>query len=159
MFDLNAIVNAALQQAVAEAIKPLVERIEKLENNPAQGVDAEMDLRVGVLSQRVTALESDLNEASLGLLAANNVTPAQIVDAMNSAEWLWEKVSAYIETGIEAGIERAMDDHTSNYDHDSYDSLYQDWSDYDPASFVSEDTIEEKVNDTLRNASFEIRVL
>jgi hypothetical protein len=51
-----------------------------------------------------------------------------------------------------------MDDHCSSYDHDSYDSLYGDWSDYDHASFVSEDDIESKINDALENASFEVKV-
>ena len=146
MFDLNAIVNAALQQAVAEAIKPLIERIEKLENNPAIGTDT-------VLAERVKALEERPATAVAGV-----ITPEMIVESMNKAEWLWEKVNAYIETGIEDRIERAIDDHCSTYDHDSYDSLYGDWSDYDPASFASEDNLESKINDVLSNASFEVRV-
>jgi len=169
MFDLNQILSAALNAAVAEAIKPLVDRIAALEsdafamrdsitaleNNPAIGTDT-------VLAERITALETKLTEAKLFEQTTHVQTlmsPEMIVDSLNNAEWLWEKINAYIETGIEDRIERAIDDHCSTYDHDDYDSLYGDWSDYDPATFVSEDTIEEKVNDTLRNASFEIRVL
>jgi hypothetical protein len=168
MFDLNAIVNAALQQAVAEAIKPLVERITALEsnlqdvlvlrlaaleNNPAIGVDT-------TLEQRVVALENITAEFSPTMrpAVAGVITPEMIVESMNKAEWLWEKVNAYIETGIEDRIERAIDDHCETYDHDSYDSLYGDWSDYDPASFASEDDLESKINDVLNNASFEVRV-
>ena len=53
MFDINAIVNAAIATAVAEAIKPLVERITALENNPAIGVDTTLEQRVVALEQRV----------------------------------------------------------------------------------------------------------
>jgi hypothetical protein len=79
MFDLNQILSAALNAAVAEAIKPLVERIAvlelrvdtlssqhvaigerlaALENNPAQGVDT-------TLTDRVVTLETKLTEAKL----------------------------------------------------------------------------------------------
>ena len=183
MFDLNQILSAALNAAVAEAIKPLVERIEKLEfavidrhqrllvlegaltdrvaaleNNPAQGVDT-------TLTDRVVALETKLTEAALFEKNTNvqtNVTPAQIVEAMNNAEWLWEKVNAYIETGIEDRIERAIDDHCSNYNHDDYDNVYNEWGGESVDDFVKdgylEDQIEEKVNETLRNATFSIRI-
>jgi hypothetical protein len=53
MFDLNAIVSAALNAAVAEAIKPLVERIAALENNPAIGTDTTLTNRVVALEQRM----------------------------------------------------------------------------------------------------------
>jgi hypothetical protein len=164
MFDLNAIVSAALNAAVAEAIKPLVERIEKLEsnlqdalltriaaleNNPAIGVDT-------TLEQRVVALEE--RPAVAGV-----ITPEMIVESMNKAEWLWEKINAYIETGIDDRIERAIDDHCSTYDHDDYDNVYNEWGGEEASDFVKEgdldDKIAEQVNDTLRNASFEIRVL
>jgi hypothetical protein len=91
-----------------------------------------------------------------------NVTPAQIVEAMNNAEWLWEKVNAYIETGIEDRIERAIDDHCSNYNHDDYDSVVSNWNDEDPADFLREgdlhDQIDDRVNETLRNATFSISI-
>jgi hypothetical protein len=149
MFDLNAIVNAALTAAVAEAIRPLVERITALENNPAIGTDT-------VLAERVKALEE--RPAVAGV-----ITPEMIVESMNKAEWLWEKVNAYIETGIDDRIERAIDDHCSTYDHDEYDSVYNEWGGESVDDFVKdgyiEEQIEEKVNETLRNASFEIRVL
>ena len=60
MFDLNAIVNAALQQAVAEAIKPLVERIAALENNPAIGTDTVLEQRIAALAERL----DNITEAS-----------------------------------------------------------------------------------------------
>lgn len=184
MFDLNTIITQALTAAVAEAIKPLVERIEKLEfvdadrherlrvlegaltdrvaaleNNPAIGVDT-------TLEARVVALETKLTEAALferNINVQTLITPETVVNSMNNAEWLWEKINAYIETGIEDRIERAIDDHCSTYDHDDYDNVYNEWGGESVDDFVKdgyvEEQIEEKVNETLRNASFEIRVL
>ena len=143
MFDLNAIVSAALQQAVAEAIKPLVERITALENNPAIGTDT-------VLAERVKALEER---------PAVAVDEAKMVEALNSQEWFWEKLRCT----TDAQIEQAMDDHCSAYNHDDYDNVYSEWGGESVDDFVKdgyiEEQIEEKVNETLRNASFEIRVL
>jgi hypothetical protein len=149
MFDLNAIVNAALTAAVAEAIKPLVERITALENNPAQGVDAEMDLRVGVLAQRVTALEER---------PAVHIDEAKMVEALNSQEWFWEK----LRRTTDAQIEQSMDNHLECYNHDEYDSVVSNWNDEDPADFLREgdlcDQIDDRVNETLRNATFSISI-
>jgi hypothetical protein len=172
MFDLNQILSAALNAAVAEAIKPLVEqiavlerridtlssqhvalgeRLAALENNPAIGVDTTLEARVVALEQRpATAV-------------AGVITPEMIVESMNNAEWLWEKVNAYIETGIDDRMERAIEDHCETYNHDDYDNVYNAWGGESVDDFVKdgyiEDQIEEKVNETLRNASFEIRVL
>jgi len=180
MFDLNAIITQALNAAVAEAIKPLVERIENLEaranlvfdglqridvrvaaveNNPAIGVDT-------TLEARVVALETKLTEAALferNINVQTLITPETVVNSMNNAEWLWEKVNAYIETGIDDRMERAIEDHCETYNHDDYDNVYNEWGGESVDDFVKdgyiEDQIEEKVNETLRNASFEIRVL
>jgi hypothetical protein len=158
MFDLNQILSAALQQAVAEAIKPLVERIAALEEG-CVGIDPRL------LEQRVALLETKLNTAALfekNTTVQTDFTPAQIVEAMNNAEWLWEKVNAYIETGIEDRMERAIDDHCSNYNHDDYDNVVSNWNDEDPADFLREgdlhDQIDDRVNETLRNATFSISI-
>ena len=175
MFDLNQILSAALTTAVAEAIKPLVERIAvlerridtlssqhvaigerlaALENNPAIGTDT-------TLPDRVVALETKLNTAALfekTTTVQTDFTPAQIVEAMNNAEWLWEKVNNY----VDAGIERAIDDHCSNYNHDDYDSVYNEWGGESVDDFVKdgyiEEQIEEKVKEVLNNASFSISI-
>ena len=144
MFDLNQILSAALQQAVAEAIKPLVERITALENNPAIGVDT-------VLAERVTALE----ERPATAVA---VDEAKMVEALNSQEWFWEK----LRRTTDALIEQAMDDHCSNYNHDDYDNVVSNWNDEDPADFLREgdlcDQIDDRVHETLRNATFSISI-
>lgn len=168
MFDLNAIVNAALTAAVAEAIKPLIERITALEsdafamrdsitaleNNPAIGTDT-------VLAERVKALETKLTEAALFEKNTNVTIPideAKMVEALNSQEWFWEK----LHRTTDAQIEEAMEEHTSTYDHDSYDSVVSNWNDEDPADFLREselhDQIDDRVNETLRNATFSISI-
>ena len=161
MFDLNKIVTDALTAAVAEAIRPLsnridelenllLHRLEKVENNPAIGTDT-------TLEQRVVALEERPATAVAGV-----ITPEMIVESMNKAEWLWEKVNAYIETGIEDRIERAIDDHCSTYDHDDYDNVYSEWGGESVDDFVKdrdiEDQIEETVKEVLNNATFSVSV-
>ena len=167
MFDLNTIITQALNAAVQQAIAPLVERIAvlerridtlssqhvaigerlaALENNPAIGTDT-------TLTDRVVALETKLTEAKLFEQTTNVTIPideAKMVEALNSQEWFWEKVNAYIETGIEDRIERAIDDHCSTYDHDDYDSHISD----DDKHF--EGDIEDAVRDTVRNMTFEV---
>jgi hypothetical protein len=171
MFDLNKIVTDALTAAVQQAIAPLVEqiavlerridtlssqhvaigeRLAALENNPAIGTDT-------TLEQRVVALEERPATAVAGV-----ITPEMIVESMNKAEWLWEKVNAYIETGIEDRIERAIDDHCSTYDHDDYDNVYSEWGGESVDDFVKdrdiEDQIEETVKEVLNNATFSVSV-
>ena len=151
MFDLNAIVSAAIATAVdaritelmqqhANIVGALAERIEKLENNPAIGVDTTLEARVVALEQRpATAV-------------AGVITPEMIVESMNKAEWLWEKVNAYIETGIEDRIERAIEDHCGTYDHDDYDSHISD------DDIHIEGDLEDAVTDAVRNLTFEVTV-
>jgi hypothetical protein len=157
MFDLNKIVTDALTAAVAEAIRPLsnridelenllLHRLEKVENNPAIGTDT-------TLEQRVVALEERPATAVAGV-----ITPEMIVESMNKAEWLWEKVNAYIETGIEDRIERAIDDHCETYNHDDYDNVVSNWNDEDPTEFVREGDLSSQINDVLNGASFDVRI-
>ena len=156
MFDLNAIVSAALNAAVAEAIKPLVERIEKLEFVDA---DRHERLRVleGALTDRVAALENNPAIGTDTVLAERVVALEQRMDHVIDAS------DERIREIAEAAAEQAMDNHCESYNHDDYDNVYNEWGGEEASDFVKdgylEDQIEEKVNETLRNASFEIRVL
>jgi len=154
MIDINTIItqalNTAIATAVAEATKPLLARIEALENNPAIGTDT-------VLEARVMTLETKLTEAKLFEQTTNVTIPideAKMVEALNSQEWFWEKVNNY----IDGKVEEAIDDHLSNYDHDQYDEMYNEWGGESVSDFVKDDNIEEQINDALRNASFDVRV-
>jgi hypothetical protein len=137
MFDLNKIVTDALNAAVAEAIRPLsnridelenllLHRLEKVENNPAIGTDT-------VLAERVKALEERLD----------NVT---------------EVSENRIRVIAEAAAEQAIDDHCGTYDHDDYDNVVNNWNDEDPTEFVRESDMESKINDVLNNATVSISV-
>jgi len=154
MSDTNVFFSA-VQSALDAHIKRMVEE-----------ATAGLVEHIAGLSQRIDALETKLTEAKLFEQTTNVqtlITPETVVNSMNNAEWLWEKINAYIETGIDDRIERAIDDHCSTYDHDDYDNVYNEWGGEEASDFVKEgdldDKIAEQVNDTLRNASFEIRVL
>ena len=150
MIDLNTLISNALVAAVQQAVAPLNERIAKLElcnaehhqrllvlegaltdrvvaleNNPAQGVDSEWD--IGRLEQRVAALESETQGENRYL---NRDDVAEL-------------------------IAEAMDDHTSTYDHDSYDNAVSDLEDRD---FVTNDSLEDAVREAVGNLSFDISV-
>jgi hypothetical protein len=144
MFDLNQILSAALNAAVAEAIKPLVERmglleaaladrherIAALENNPAIGVDTTLEARVVALEQRV-ANATEASENRIRVIA-------------------------------EAAAEQVLDNHCETYDHDQYDEVVNEWGSESTSEFVREsdidDKIEEQVNETLRNATVSISI-
>lgn len=78
MIDINAIFAQAVAAAIAQAVEPLVKRIEELE----------VKLSEAQLFQRTTHI--DINAAT---------------DALNQQEWFWEKINGYIDAGIEAGLE------------------------------------------------------
>jgi hypothetical protein len=87
MFDINTAINTAIATAVEQAIAPLVERINVLE------FDA------GALRSRVAALETKLTAADLFTKPINVTVPvdeAKMVEALNSQEWFWEKLSGFI---------------------------------------------------------------
>jgi hypothetical protein len=155
MFDLNQILSAALNAAVAEAIKPLVERIEKLEFVDA---DRHERLRVleGALTDRVAALENNPAIGTDTVLAERVLALEQRMDHVIDAS---EKRIREI---AEAAAEQVMEDHTSSYDHDDYDNVYNEWGSEEVSDFVKdgyiEDQIEEKVKEVLNNATVSISI-
>jgi hypothetical protein len=87
MFDLNAIVNAALTAAVQQAIAPLVEQITALEQRVA--TLSSQDVAMG---GRIDALENIAAEFSPTVQPAVHIDEAKMVEALNSQEWFWEKL-------------------------------------------------------------------
>ena len=169
MFDINTAINTAIAAAVEQATRPLLERID--------------------------ALETKLAEAALFTQTTNVTVPvdeAKMVEALNSQEWFWEKLSRFVaENGnitvddlhgfkqrladaedrldkittasderVQAIVEQAIDTHCETYDHDQYDDVVNEWGGECVSEFVktSDGDIEEKINDALRNASFEVSV-
>ena len=141
MIDINTIItqalNTAIATAVAEATKPLIARIEALENNPAIGVDTTLEARVKVLEN-----------------APNALSAAAFVTYLDQQEWFWEKLNNF----AQSRVEEAIDDHLSNYDHDQYDEMYNEWGGESVSDFIKDGDLESQLNDALRNASFDVRV-
>ena len=73
MFDLNAIVNAAIGAAVQQATASLVERVAKLETQLAEAA----------LFQHTTSTQVQLDDA-------------RVVEALNSQEWFWHKIASFV---------------------------------------------------------------
>jgi hypothetical protein len=82
MFDINTAINTAIAAAVAEATKPLIERIAALETKLAEAA----------LFERTTEVTVQIDEAKM-------------VEALNSQEWFWEKVSRYITNNSDIAVD------------------------------------------------------
>ncbi len=159
MFDLNTIINAALNAAVQQAIAPLMERIENLDAICQTQHEAMVAMRDRItaledtgdrLYARIAALE---NNPAQGVEPAITIDEARMVEALNSQEWFWDKLRNFIDAGIDAGIESAIDMHCETYDHDSYDSVVSDSDD-----FVRSGDLEDAVREAVGNLSFEVSV-
>ena len=127
---LQSTLNNAIATAVAEATKPLLERITALENNPAIGVDTTLEARVVALEQRV-ANATEASENRIRVIA--EAAAEQVLD--NHCETYDH--DQYDEVVNEWGSES-----TSEFVRES---------DID-------DKIEEQVNETLRNATVSISI-
>lgn len=149
---IQAAFNSAVKAAVDQATAPLVERIEGLSAQlltQHEGMTAMRD--------RITTLENN---------PAQGVDTTQVRDALtqlDSQEWFWSKISDFIdrefdvrgivsETRVEELVQEAMDDHTSTYDHDDYDSHISD----DDKHFDGD--IEDAVRDALSNMTFDVSI-
>ena len=146
-FDINAILSAALATAVAEATKPLVERIEALESNITM-----MQNSIDQKDARIAALENIAAEYSP--TPAVVIDEAKMVEALNSQEWFWVKIRTF----TDAAAERSMDAHTEELNHDSYDEVVSTIEDVDFDDLVKTYDINEAVRDAIGEMSFEVRI-
>jgi len=168
MFDLNAIVNAAITEAVnaritevlaqhANIVGALAERVETLEKNEE------------ALVRRIAALENNPAQGVDTSATPATITADAFVTHLDKQEWFWSKMSDFIERGVdghglvsearvEEMVQEAMDDHTSTYDHDEYDNATSVINDTDFDDFMTKsDDLEDAIRDTVRGMSFEIR--
>lgn len=99
MIDINTILTQALTAAVAEATKPLVERIATLEAQLAQAA----------LFTRTTEVTVQIDEAKM-------------VEALNSQEWFWEKVRRFADAAAIRSITN-HEDSMYHYDKDAVEAL------------------------------------
>ena len=172
MIDINTILTQALTTAVAEATKPLVERITTLETKLAEAA----------LFERTTEVTVPVDEAKMA-------------EALNSQEWFWEKISRYITNNssitvdelhnikqrlveleahesnvyhydkgaVESLIEEAIDSHEEGKNHldeDDVNSLIETAIDSheENKTHGDKDDIEEIVQKLLNSASISITV-
>lgn len=159
MFDINALFSAAIAAAVAEATKPLVERIAALETKLAlettlmQGDTLSPDDLVQV-KQRIEALENIAAEYSPTV----PINEARLVEVLDQQEWFWEKLMHKAGEAAESAVEEAMNDHCSTYDHDDYDRAVTAIEDADLDDIVTYSNIKDAVGEALNNATLSISV-
>lgn len=175
MIDINSILTQALAAAVAEATKPLVERIATLEtrllaleNNPAQGVDTTLNAWEMALQNRVFSVEavaSRLHERTLALEAHTAVLDQHggILEYLDNQEWFWEKVGRFAGAAIDTKIDNAIDAHLENANHldeDDIDTKIEEAIEQheENKTHGDDDDIEEIVQKLLNSASISITV-
>lgn len=152
MFDINTLINTAianavneallsLQQRYAEKIAALEARCAALENNPAIGTDTALAARVAKLENNPVVLDE-----------------AKTVEALNSQEWFWEKLSRKAKEIADAAAENAVEDHCHDYNHDDYDRTSSEVDDFDLNDVVRVDDLQNAVKDLMQDASFDVRV-
>ena len=157
MIDINNILSQALTAAVAEATKPLVERIAALETKLAlettlmQGDTLSPDDLVQV-KQRIEALENIAAEYS----PTASINEARLVEVLDQQEWFWEKLTRKAAEAAEAAAEEAINDHCSTYDHDDYDNVSSAVNDVDLDNIATLDNVRDEIKDVFRNASVSI---
>ena len=132
--------------AVAEATRPLLERIETMEKTLDDTI-GELD----TLKQRVKALEAKPLEAKPTEEAW--VTEEAFLTHMDGQEWFWDKMRRQIAEVVDGKVEEAIEDHCQNYDHDDYDRLVSKVDELEDDS-----SLKEAIKDVLDNVSFDVRV-
>ena len=152
MFDINTIVNAAIAEAVnahltevlqqhANIVAALAERIAALENQAIVTSNA-VDARIAVLENNPAQGVDSTLERRVTALESETQGEHRYLNRDDVAELIAE----------------AMDEHTSTYDHDSYDSAVSALEDVDLNNIVSNDNLEDVVRDAVSNMTFEVSV-
>jgi len=148
MFDINAIVNAAIAAAVEQHISTLQQAYANKMAEMAEKIDA--------LEARVKALEAKpLEQATPEPPAA--IDEAKMVEALNSQEWFWEKLTSKAKEVADAAAQEAIEDHCQTYDHDDYDRTSSAVNDLDLDDLVSHDGLQDTVRDVLSDATISVR--
>ena len=147
MIDINTILTQALTAAVAEATKPLVERI----NAVAQ--------HCLTLEARIEALEAQL--------AAQVRVHEAVFTYLDDSESFWHRIECFVQTrtadAVEKAVSDAIDAHLENAYHldedaigDAIDSAIEQHE--ENRTHGDEDDIEEMVQKLLNGASISISI-
>ena len=153
VFDFTATINAALAQAIAQAVAPLVERIELLERSlvvsdkAAQGSEA-------TLFSRVEDLETIVRDRLFGE-HPDKYKNSDIEEMSSRLALLEDKMDNYKEIDesrikeiAEEVAEDKMSEHTDEYNHYEIECQIE----------RMDDKIEEKVSETIDDYDFEDKV-
>lgn len=148
MFDINTIITQALNTAVQEAIKPLVERIAALENNPAIGVDTTLERRIAALENHPRNLVATLGDDF----------KADFISYLDNQEWFWEKLARKAGEAAQEVANQAVSDHCDEFNHEDYDAAVGTLDNNDPSEFVKNEDLSDAINDALSGAKIRISV-
>jgi hypothetical protein len=136
--DFNAIMSAALGAAITQALQPLEQRINELE----QQLNIERGVGIA-LAGRIDNL----------LFVGPATTPALVVNGTDGepvpSPWLRNEIMAIVDGALEASMEQ----HTSDYDHDDFQTADQ------VEDFVRDqfsEGLSSKISDLLESASISI---
>lgn len=111
----------------------------------------------------------DINTIVLALNAALEAAVAKVIDdklntlradldarlnalVPQQGDFFSEDQKEYIKSASEAAAERWLDEHTSEYNHDGYDSVGAMLDNYDLDDFLTYDRIESMIEESLDNA-------
>ena len=130
MIDLNTIINTALTQALNEALRPLLERIEKIESS-VQHLDVWSTSTGNVMTDRLTALEARV-------MTTTNPDSSALDDLID------DRISTYLDN----------DDLTSRIDADELDLHHAIEQTIDGMDLT--DVITEAVRDLLADARIKL---
>lgn len=143
MFDINTIVNAAIHDAVQEAMKGHITNTIVLAQR-CTALERELD----TLKQRVEALEAEPTNAT-----PENISCDAFVVYLDNQEWFWEKLTSKAKEVADVAAEEAIEQHCSNYDHDDYDRTVSKVDELEDNS-----SMEQAIKDALSEASFDVRI-
>ena len=156
--NINAILSQALAAAVAQATAPLLERIAALE---AQSADRHARLRVleGALTDRVAALENNpaqgvdtTLERRVAALEAG-WQPEEALERLDNQEWFWNKLRNF----TDGAVEKAIEEHCEEYDHDAYDRVVSALDGVDLDDYIKRDDLDSEMRDILEDARIHLR--
>jgi predicted nuclease with TOPRIM domain len=159
MSELNIMnaINAALSTLIAEHTRPLVARIQELENNNTENERRIRDLEVVKNSFELSLVDAltmiakqdkrihELEQNKQSAYEPGVLDIAQLCAALKHddvVQELWHQLEDRVQGVASAEAEEAVSDHTREYDHDEIDS----------------DSVREAVNEALADAEIRIRV-
>lgn len=112
--------------------------------------------QTNLITALLAALEQHIRELVTqqvtAVLAAQPTQPKQETEAVVDMDKLRELVAPIVASQVEAAVEEAIADHTSDYDHEEYDSAVRTLSDYDLDdldNFVTHDDVKTKIEEAV----------